>query len=903
MTYARPDPDALLARVQADTQRQSQGHLKIFFGSSPGVGKTYAMLAEAHERRAAGADVVAGVVETHGRRETEAMLDGLEVLPRHDLAYRGVTLAELDIDAALARRPSLILVDELAHTNAPGSRHAKRWQDVEELLDAGIDVYTTVNVQHVESLNDVVAQITGVQVRETVPDVVIERADSIELIDTPPDEVLQRMREGKVYIPQQAERAAQSFFRKGNLIALRELALRRTAERVDAQMQDYREDKAIAEPWPARERLLVCISPAPEAMRLVRAGRRMASRMRAAWLVLYVELPAHARLPQARRDHVLQAIRLAEQLGAETATRSAARAGDEIAAYARQRNVSRIIVGRPRRPRWKDALFGSVVDDLLRQVSGIDVQVITDEAEDTPPIAEVPLHPTSSASAYGWSVLVVAVCTVLASFTHPFFESANLVMIYLMGVLLASTKLGRGPSVLASLLSVAAFDFFFVRPFFTFAVSDVQYIWTFGAMLAVSLVFSTLTVQLRQRADSAAARERRTAALYALSRALVSQRSMEQLLRSTVVHVSETFECQAVLLLPVGGGRLQPWGQLSGWWGEGITTRMIFAPDASELGVAQWAFDHGEMAGHGTNTLPLASALYVPLRASRGAVGVLGVRAGDMRSLLVADQRRLLEVFSNQIGLAIERFSFADEARQAQVQVETERIRASLLSTVSHDLRTPLATITGASSSLIEGGPALPEDVRADLAQAILAESARLSRLVSNLLDMTRIESRAITVAKEWQPLEEVVGAALTRLDAQLAARPLDVAIPDDTPLVPIDGVLIEQVLVNLLENALKHTPEGTPIAIGVAPQAGAVRVAVADRGPGIPTGEEARVFEKFYRASGASLHGSGLGLAICKGIIDAHGGQIWAEQRPGGGAVFSFTIPLDGQPPALPAE
>jgi two-component system sensor histidine kinase KdpD len=663
MSEQRPDPDALLARVQAEEAQQARGKLKIFFGAAAGVGKTYAMLEAAHARRAEGVDVVVGWVDTHGRAETEALLQGLEVLPRRPLAYRGATLYEFDLDAAQARRPALLLVDELAHSNAPGSRHAKRWQDVAELLEAGIDVYTTVNVQHLETLNDVVAQITGVIVRETVPDSILERADEVELVDLPPDDLLQRLREGKVYVPRQVERALHNFFQKGNLIALRELALRRMADRVDDQMQVYRRTHDIAEVWPTTERLLVCVSPSPLAARLVRAARRMAARLRAEWLVVYVETPATLQLPEADRDRVVQTLRLAEQLGAETVTLSGQKVNEELLNYARTRNVSKIVVGKPKRMRWRDRIFGSVVDDLVWGSDEIDVYVLSGEADTLRPQAAHMLERHSDWPAYGWGLAVVVLCTVLAWLVFPFFGESNLIMIYLLGVVAVARRSGRGPSILASVLSVVAFDFFFVPPYLTFAVSDVEYLVTFAVMLLVALIISAQTVRLRQQAEAARQRERRTAALYAMSRDLANARDTNDILQAATRHISEVFESQVVLLLPDVNGHLQTRGTGAQ---RDVAGHQTFTLDAKELGVAQWVYEHQQMAGLGTATLPSTQALYVPLIASRGVVGVLGVRPDLPRRLLALEQVHLLETFASQTALAIERATVAEEAQNAR---------------------------------------------------------------------------------------------------------------------------------------------------------------------------------------------------------------------------------------------
>ena len=890
-TERRPDPDELLARVKEAETRQGRGKLKIFFGAAAGVGKTYAMLEAAREQRAQGVDVVVGWVETHGRVETEALLGGLEILPRRPVEYRGARLQELDLDAALARRPALILVDELAHTNAPGSRHAKRWQDVLELLDAGINVYSAMNVQHVDSLNDVVAKITGVIVRETVPDSIFEHTDEVELIDLPPDDLLQRLRDGKIYIPEQAREAIENFFRKGNLIALRELALRVTAQHVDAEMRHYMRDHAIRETWPVRERLLVCIGPSPSSIRLVRAAKRMAEGLGAEWIVAYVETASQVRLPQEARDRVAQTMRLAEQLGAETHTLTGQRMSDEILAFARSRNVSKIVVGKPERPLWKRIAMGSIVDTLVQGSGEIDVYVISGDRDDSRPVPPRPWQAQTDWPPYAYALITVAICTGIAWAMFPYFAFSNLIMVYLLGVIVVATRYGRGPSLLASLLSVGAFDFFFVPPYFTFAVSDTQYFITFSVMLIVAVVISGLATRIRDQAVSARERERRMAALYAMSRELASTRGVQGLLAVAIRHITEVFRARVAVLLPDASGRL----------GEGVAVGAEFTMESSEVAVSQWVYEHGQVAGQGTDTLPGAAGLYVPLLGSRGTVGVMGLRPNDPRSLQAPEQLHQLETFASQTALAIERARLAEETEQAQVRAETERLRNSLLSSVSHDLRTPLASITGAASTLIENEARLDAATRHDLLEALHEEADRLNRLVQNLLEMTRLEAGALVPHTAWHSVEEVVGAALGRFGKSLAERPVTTRIPAELPLVPMDDVLIEQVLINLIDNAIKYTPPGTPIEVSAEETAGAVMVEVADRGPGLPPGEERLIFEKFHRTDPApSVRGAGLGLAICEGIIQAHGGRIWAENRPGGGVALRFALPLKDGPPTL---
>ncbi len=886
----RPDPDALLARVKEEEARQTRGKLKVFLGAAAGVGKTYAMLEAAHARRAEGMDVVLGWVDTHGRAETEALLKGLEILARRPIEYHGAVLTEFDLDVALARHPTLILVDELAHTNAPGSRHAKRWQDVQELLDAGIHVYTTLNVQHLESLNDVVAQITTVRVRETIPDSVLEQADEVELVDLPPEELLQRLKEGKVYVPEQAQEAIRNFFRKGNLIALRELALRRTADRVDEQMQDYMRDHAIDRTWPTAERILVCVRAGPLGTKLVRAARRMAAQLRAEWLTVYVETPDHVRLSEADREGLVRTLRLSEQLGGQSVTLTGQRVAEEILAYARARNVSKIIVGKPAGSRWRDLLFGSVVDELIRRSGDIEVYVIRgEEGEASPRRAGRPVRPTNWRQ-LGWAAGTAGLCTALGWVMFPFFHLSDIIMVYLLGTVLVAPRLTRPFTILTSILSVAAFDFFFVPPYFTFAVSDLWYIVTFAVMLLVAVVVSGLTVRIRQQADAARYRERRTAALYDLSRELASTRGEQSLVRTAARHIHEVFGSQVVILRPGSEGGLVL----------GAAHPAPFEIDTNEEAVSRWVYEHRQIAGLGAETLPGAQALYVPLIASRGIVGVLGVKPPDAHAFADPEQLHLLETFANQTALAIERAQLAGEAQQAQVRAEAERLRNALLSSVSHDLRTPLATIMGSASSLLEDATHFHRGTWQDLLQSIVDESERLNRLVSNLLDMTRLEAGALTVKKDWLPLEEVVGAALARNEKRLRDRPVATHVPADLPLVKIDGVLIEQVLINLLDNVLKYTPPRSEIDISASPTDGAVLVEVADRGPGFAPGEEERVFDKFYRGQTDS-RGVGLGLAICRAIVEAHGGKIWAENRPGGGAIFRFTLPAKDIPPEMP--
>lgn len=885
----RPSPDEILAQVREEEERAKRGKLTIFFGAAPGVGKTYAMLEAARTAAEEGKEVVVGIAEAHGRYETASLLLGMEILPRRKVPYRAIVLDELDVDAALARRPTLLIVDELAHTNAPGSRHAKRWQDVEEILHAGIDVYTTLNVQHVETLKDTVAQITGIQVRETVPDSVLEMADEIRVVDLPPDELLQRLREGKVYVPTEAARAIDNFFRKGNLIALRELALRITAERVDEQMQRYKRAHRIPAVWPARERILVCVSPSPLSARLVRVARRMASALGADWLAVWVDVGG-GRTSANAMARVTEHLRLAEQLGAETVVLHAEHPAERLVRYARERNVTRIVVGKPTHSRWRDLVEGSFLDEIVRRSGEIDVLVISSTGE---PLERRPPERASLraplAVAALWAAVVTAVATLVCAMMVRRFELADLVMVYLLGVVVVSTRFGLRAALIAVVLGIAALDFFFVPPHGTFAVADLEHAVTFAVMFTVGSVVGGLTDRLRLQRVLAERREGRTAALYAFTRQLGTARDRAEIVALAAARFRDVLDARIAVFVPDETGALV------------VVGTPDFEIDDRERSVAAWSFGHGLAAGRGTDTLPGARATYLPLAGSQDGGGVLGVARRESPLLADPEQKHLVEMFASQLAAALERAFLAERAQRAQVETEAERMRNALLSSVSHDLRTPLAVIEGAATALLDPTAPIGAANRTELVQTIADEATRLGRLVRDLLDVTRLESGAVSVHREWQPIDDVVGAALIRLEPELRGRPIEVAIPTDLPLVPLDEVLVEQALVNLLENAIKYTSAGSPLTIRARSLAGAVEVELADRGPGLPLGHEERIFEKFFRSGEPSAtRGAGLGLAIARAIVQAHGGRIFAENREGGGAVFRFTLPIVGEPPAV---
>jgi two-component system sensor histidine kinase KdpD len=897
MTEKRPDPDELLARVREEEARAARGKLTIFFGAAPGVGKTYTMLEAARlEAEDQKRDVVIGIAETHGRYDTGSLLIGLELLPRRIIDHRGIKLEEFDLDTALRRRPQLILVDELAHSNAAGSRHLKRWQDVEELLDAGIDVFTSLNVQHLESLNDVVAQITGVVVRETVPDAVFDKAYEVRVVDLPVDQLLERLQEGKVYVADQAAaRALGNFFKEGNLIALRELALRRTAERVEAKMRGYKAAHGIEETWHTGERVLVCVSASPHSALLIRAARRMATSLHAEVIGLYVETPASIRMSAADRERLAQNMRLVESLGGDPVTLRAEDGAIETVRYARKRNVTKIVVGKPTHPRWRDIIKPSFLDNLVRQSREIDVYVISGLPVAPPASrAPVPGRRTAYGDPFGYFAAVAAVLTTatVAWFLFGRKQLADVVMVFLLGIVLVSMRFGSGPSLLATVLSVLAFDFIFVPPFFSFAVSDLSHIVTFGVMFFVAVVISGLTNRIRDQADSARGRERRTASLYAVSRELGIATARPALVEAAAQHVTEVFDVKVAMLLPGRGDDLEIVHADEG----------TLAPADKDLGVADWVWNHQRAAGAGTDTLPLARALFVPLMGSRGRVGVMALFPSPESRLEDPDERQLLHTIAGLIGSALERTQLADEARRASLRIETEQLRNALLSSVSHDLRTPLGVVTGATSALLEDDVPKDDAMRRQLLVTAHEEAQRLNRLVRNLLDMTRLEAGALKVQKDLQPLEEVVGSALDRMEDRLRGREVRTSIPAGLPLVPFDAILIEQVLINLLENATKYSPAGTPIEVRAQAREDEVEVEVADRGPGVARQDAERVFDKFYRVREGEGGGVGLGLTICRGIVSAHGGRIWVEERSGGGAAFRFTLPLQG-PLQAPAD
>ncbi|WP_296574127.1 sensor histidine kinase KdpD [Phreatobacter sp.] len=881
----RPVPEALLG----EHRRAGRGRLKVFLGASPGVGKTFAMLEEARQRQRAGRDVVAALVETHGRAETAGLLTTLEILPRHAVVYRGQMLEELDLDGLLARRPQLALIDELAHTNVPGSRHPKRWQDVLEVLDAGIDVTTTLNVQHIESLNDVVASITGVRVQETVPDEVLRQADEIELIDLPPEELINRLREGKVYVPQQVGRALENFFTKGNLTALRELALRTAASRVDADMLTFMQANAVKGPWPTQERILVCVNEAPIAKALVRAGKRMADRGRLPWLVVTVVTPRHEALGQEARSATADALRLAETLGAEIVTlRTESDVGSELLAFARARNASRLVLGRPRR-RWPFGyLREPVVDRILDRATDFEVTIVAQHAR----IARRRIMAAERLPRWrewgpiiGETLAAMATATVFALPISAHVPVASIAVVYLLAVSFVAFRRGLAAALLASGIGFTTYNFFYTTPYYSLAVEQYESIVALFVFLISAIFTGTLASRLKAQVESMRAAQKRTETLYEFARKIASATKADDVMWAGAAHIAATLNCRSLILMPDAGGVLQ---QVQGH-------PAIDELDARAEGAARWAFEKNQPAGAGTTTLPISQWLFVPLATARTTLGVIGVQFREGTSGLDPETKRLLFAVEDQVAVALERFTMAADLENARVTAEGEKLRAALLNSVSHDLRTPLVTVIGAITVLAGSESRLSAEHRAELIGTALDEARRLDRYVQNLLDMTRLGHGALAPKRASVDLREIVGRVRADLARIVDGHVVMVDMPRDLPRVLVDPVLIGQALSNVVENAAKYAPPGSPITIAATADATMVRLTVSDEGPGIDPAEREKVFDLFYRASrgdGAPV-GTGLGLAIVRGFVEAHGGTVTIGAGPSGkGTSVAMTLP-----------
>ncbi|GLK56890.1 two-component system sensor histidine kinase KdpD [Methylopila capsulata] len=882
---ARPSPESFLAAAA----RGERGRLKIFFGAAPGVGKTYEMLTAAHAAKREGVDVVIGVVETHGRAETLALVEGLEALPQREVAYRGRTLQEMDVDAVRKRAPALVLVDELAHANTPGSRHPKRHQDVEELLAAGIDVLTTLNVQHLESLNDVVARITRVRVRETVPDRLFDLADEVEVIDVTPDALRKRLAAGKVYVREQAERAVRHFFQPGNLTALRELALRRTAERVDSDMRDYMAANAIEGPWPASERVLVAIDERPGAAALVRAGKRLADRARAPWHCVAIETARHARMSEVERDRVADTLRLAEALGAEALMLpGGADVADELLDFARSRNVTTIVVGKAKRSAWFTLTRGSVVANLIDRAGSIAVQVISGDSETAPPktVATRPDDRTAGLAAYAAAALAVALAGGVGLAIDLAIDLPNISLIFVPAVLLVAGRYGLLPSLAASVMSAVAYNVLFLDPRYSLTVNDPANVVALGFFSLTAVLASSVAARARAQTISARTQARVTAELYAFSRKLAAVATEDDLLWAAAHQVALMLKADVVLLTA------QP---------DGLAIGGAYPPEddlvPAERAAATWAYEHDEPTGRGAPTLPGATRLFLPLKTSRGRLGVVGVARGVDGPVLTPVERRLLDALADQTAVALERVRLGADVDQARLEAETERLRGALLTSVSHDLKTPLATIMGVITSLRSFGSRYDDATRDDMLASAQSETERLNRFVANLLDVVRLDAGGMAVKLEPLDVEDMAGVALRRASAALGDRVVTLDFPDE-PLVALgDPVLFEHALMNVLENAGKHTPPSARIDIRGARDAGDVVLTVTDDGPGIAPQDLPHVFDRFYRSAGGDRKtpGAGLGLAIAKGFLEAQGGSAEAGPAPSGqGARFVLRLKTD---------
>ena len=880
----RPSPEALLARAG----REGRGKLKIVLGAAPGVGKTYEMLSQARRRRFDGVDVVIGVVETHGRQETDALTRGFDIIPKKRSLYKGRVVAEMDLDALLVRHPELALVDELAHTNTEGSRHPKRYQDVEELLAAGIDVYSTINIQHIESLNDVVAQITRIHVRETVPDKILDEASEIELVDTTADDLLQRLREGKVYVKAQAERALKHFFSPGNLTALRELALRRTAQRVDRDVTEYSQARAIG--GPAGERVLVCVNEHPSSTELVRRAKRMADGIRAPWTALYVESARHLSLSEPQKDRIADALRLAQRLGAETATVPGRDIASAVLEFARKNNVTQILIGKSERSRWFEILNGSVVRDLMRQSGTISVTAVMAQADLAAPKAGTPtgVKAPESFGGYFWAALAVAATVGVALAFNAIMAHAvgSIAMFFLIPVLLMAISFGQRPALFTTVLSVLAYNFFFLPPRYTFTISDPNNWLSFAVLLLVGVTVANLAARVRAQADIAAMRATLASELYQFTGKLAAIAQIDDILWAAAFQIASMLKMSVVILLPdVKTKRIE--------------IRAGYPPedelDAQDLAAAMWCWEKGAAAGRGADTLPGAKRLFLPMRTGHGLVGVVGLMGEESRGLMSPDDRRLLDSLLDQTALAVERSLLAAQIDEAQVRAEADKLRVAMLSSLSHDLRTPLASILGASTTLLSGVDLYDKQQTADLLATIREEAERLDRFVGNLLDMSRLEAGALGAKPETVQVQDLVDESFKRLARRLSDHRVVRDMPDDLPLVTADPLLAEQAIVNILDNAAKYAPAGSAIRVRAQAEPTRVILTVEDEGPGIPAADLPHIFDKFYRAKAVDRRaaGTGLGLAVARGFVEAFGGTLNAGNRGDrSGAVLTLTFP-----------
>jgi two-component system sensor histidine kinase KdpD len=879
MSDQRPDPDALLASLNREDQRSRRGKLKVFFGMCPGVGKTFAMLKAAQQELRDGVDLVVGIVETHARAETEALLVGLPLIPRKEITYKNIQITEMDLEAILLRKPRLVLVDEFAHTNASGSRHPKRYQDVVELLDAGIDVYTTLNVQHIESRADAVRQITGATVHETVPDSVFGIADQIELVDLTPEALTERLLEGKVYVEGRAAAASQNFFKDTHLTALRELALRFVAEHVDKRLRELRSVGTLKTVWRSGERLLVAVGPSPSSMQLVRWTRRMAASQGASWIAVSVETPKQLELDAQKR--LEGNLSLARELGAEIVVTHDSDVAEALVRVALQNNATQIVVGKSRSPRILDALrSGNLVDRLLRIAGSIDIYVVPAERAAEKPSTWIEWRPAKASPAreYGEVFGVLAALTLASWFIVPHSGYLSVGLFFLLAIIVLSLRVGPGPVFVAGVASALTWNFLFIPPLFTFAIARFEDGLMFVTYFVVALISGQLTARVRDQERNERMREDRATALFHLTQALSSARTLDDAVFAALRQADTYFGAKTALLLDDGNGStLMP--HFAG----------SFTISEKERGVADWAWRNRKKAGRFTETLPSAEGFHLPLVREDIAVGVLILRMPPESTLSLA-QRDLAESFATQLAQLVEREQLRAAGEREKLLAESDKLHRTLLDGVSHELKTPLSVLSAA----VENLAAADEATRADLADEIRTATRRLNRLVNNLLDQTRLESGALKPRLDWCDGHDLVNAALEGVSETLNGHPFEANIPKDLPLFRADAALMEHVIANLLLNAALHTPTGTEIflAAGVDRAKSRIYFTVADRGPGLPAAMREKLFQKFQRGDAARAGGLGLGLSIIRGFVTAQGGDVVAGENPGGGAVLTVYLP-----------
>jgi two-component system, OmpR family, sensor histidine kinase KdpD len=887
---SRADPDALLAKI-----RQSErGKLTVFLGASAGVGKTYAMLSAAKERLLEGRQLLIGWVETHGRAETQALVQGIPAIPPCPIMYQGKTFSEMNLNELLRLHPQIVLVDELAHTNIPGSLHTRRYQDVEELLEAGIDVYTALNIQHIESLNDVVARITGVVMHETVPDHVLQGSE-IKLIDIPPEALLQRLSEGKVYMATQAQAAATNFFRVGNLTALRELALRYTTQHIDTDLETYMRAHAISGPWPAAERIMVAVSESPLSSQLIRSAYRLAASLKSPWIAAYIEIPRLEVAGEKEKLALSDNLRLAEELGAELVTVIGDDVAAEILRLARRRNVTHLLIGKPALSNIRQFFRGSIFSKILKQSEGLSVHIISE------PSKNAPLHLTPRRAPSKIRLLpailtigMVVLITVFGKCIESSFGLVNIALGFLLPVMISGILWGRYTALLGAFIAAVCFDFLFIPPVFHFTVTDIRYLFSFLMFHAVAFVTGTLAGRLRHHAHEARKREVRISALYTLSKNIAGTEGLERVLEMAAQSISESVDATVAILLANETGELQ----VKACSNSQTETETNFI-NKNELAVATWVYHHGQIAGHGTDTLNGAKGLYMPLVSDEQTIGIIAIQFYNNDKVLDPDKHHFIEAFANLIVLAAKRITLAEESKQTYLLRESERLWMTMFNSLSHDLRTPLASIIGAVTGLLEEGELFDRSARNELLGTIEQEALRMNRLVGNLFDMARLQSGMLQLKKEWCDIEEIVGIALNDIRRSLVNRPVHVDIEPELPLIQADMGLIEQVVVNILDNAIKYSPVETELSLKALRKQDELHVSVRDQGEGIPQNEINAIFDQFYRGkTSQAIKGTGLGLTICKEIINAHGGRIWAESELGHGTTIAFTLPISANSP-----